>query len=181
MYRQTQELEVNASTEKITTISPDPVTHKHLNWVQYWTLSSHPRHLWPGWAWCCPPSAWSCPAASQCASWCAPPRRRPTPGSCTHQIPWCDPQSCRLDHGIKSCQRPYSTVPCIDILIEPDRYPGPVLEVAEDEVDGLHHHLLNLLAATVAHLFSRGALKENKLIIDHSCTVSVEVAIKNPK
>ena len=62
------------------------------------------------------------------------------------------------------------TVPCVDILIEPDRDPGPVLEVAEDEVDGLDHHLLNLLAATVAHLISQGALKENKLIIHHSFT-----------
>ena len=82
---------------------------------------------------------------------------------------------------MKSCQRPYSTVPCIDILIEPDRDPGPVLEVAEDEVDGLHHHLLDLLAATVAHLISQGALKENKLVIDHSFTVSFKVDIRQPK
>ena len=45
--------------------------------------------------------------------------------------------------------------PCVDILIEPDRDPCPVLEVAEDEVDGLDHHLLNFLAATVAHLNSQ--------------------------
>ena len=55
-------------------------------------------------------------------------------------------------------------VPCVDILIQPDGDPGPVLEVAEDEVDGLHHHLLDLLAATVAHLISQvGPLKGDKL------------------
>ena len=54
------------------------------------------------------------------------------------------------------------TVPCVDILIQPDGDPGPVLEVPEDEVDGLDHHLLNLLAATVAHLFSQAGRSERE-------------------
>ena len=70
-------------------------------------------------------------------------------------------------------------VPCVDILIQPDTDPGPVLEVAEDEVDGLHHHLLDLLAATVAHLISQvGPLQADKLRTIHSLTISVQVAVR---
>ena len=39
----------------------------------------------------------------------------------------------------------------VDVLVQPDGDEGSVLQVSEDEVDGLHHHLLNLLSAAVTH------------------------------
>ena len=82
-----------------------------------------------------------------------------------------------MDHDVKRVAE--DMVPCVDILIEPDRDPGPVLEVAEDEVDGLHHHLLDLLAAAVAHLISQvGPLQRDKLRTICSLTISVQVAMR---
>ena len=37
----------------------------------------------------------------------------------------------------------------VDILVEPAKDAFPVLQEAEDEVDGLHHHLLDLRATLV--------------------------------
>merc|ERR1719341_1819102 len=124
----TQELEVNASTEKITTISPDPVTEYNIEHFQaiLGIFGLDERDV--------------VPLQHDPAQLLLSVHLR---GVVQHQV-----------HVlIKS--RDVTLNPCIDILIEPDRDSGPVLEVAEDEVDGLHHHLLNLLAATVAHLFSQ--------------------------
>ena len=62
-----------------------------------------------------------------------------------------------------------SLYPCVHILVQPDNYPGSVLEISknvmilkktakfiviflpENEVYRLHHHLLNFLTATVGH------------------------------
>merc|ERR1719232_767253 len=44
-----------------------------------------------------------------------------------------------------------SLYPCVHVLVQPDNYPGSVLEISENEVDRLHHHLLNFLTATVGH------------------------------
>ena len=41
--------------------------------------------------------------------------------------------------------------PGVNVLVELDRNPGPVLQVPEDQVDWLHHHLLDLLTTTVRH------------------------------
>jgi len=41
--------------------------------------------------------------------------------------------------------------PGVDILVQPHSHNCTVLEVSKDEVDGLHHHLLNLLSAAVTH------------------------------
>merc|ERR1712080_678067 len=41
--------------------------------------------------------------------------------------------------------------PGVNVLVEPDGHSGPVLQVPEDQVDGLHHHLLDLLTASVGH------------------------------
>ena len=37
----------------------------------------------------------------------------------------------------------------VDVLVEPAEDALPVLQEAEDQVDGLHHHLLDLLSALV--------------------------------
>jgi len=42
--------------------------------------------------------------------------------------------------------------PCIDVLVKPHRNNSSVLEISEDEVDGLNHNLLNLLSTSVTHL-----------------------------
>ena len=45
--------------------------------------------------------------------------------------------------------KPNDTIfyPHIHLLIQPDLNPRPILQVSEDEVDGLHHHFLHLLAS----------------------------------
>ena len=68
--------------------------------------------------------------------------------------------------------------PGVDILIQPDWHPGPVLKVSgdqdyqdlgvqdqndtpEDQIDRLHHHFLDLLTTTVRHPDTVcGALKQ---------------------
>ena len=68
-----------------------------------------------------------------------------------------------------------SILPRVDIFIEPNGDPGPVLEVAEDEVDGLDHHLLNLLAASVAHLISQVGASERGTNSGHFIFLRVSV------
>ena len=41
--------------------------------------------------------------------------------------------------------------PGVDVLVEPDGDEGPVLEVAEDQIDRLDHHLLDFGDALVSH------------------------------
>ena len=48
--------------------------------------------------------------------------------------------------------------PGVDVLVQPDGDEGPVLKVAEDQVDGLDHHLLDLGDARVSH---RGVRKKS--------------------
>ena len=40
----------------------------------------------------------------------------------------------------------------VDVLVEPDRDQGSALQVSEDQVDGLDHHLLHFRGALVSHL-----------------------------
>ena len=40
----------------------------------------------------------------------------------------------------------------VDVLVEPNGDQGSALEVAEDQVDGLDHHLLYFRGALVSHL-----------------------------
>ena len=53
--------------------------------------------------------------------------------------------------------------PGIDVLVEPDGDEGPVLKVAEDQVDGLDHHLLDLGDARVSHREVRKSPKKARI------------------
>ena len=43
--------------------------------------------------------------------------------------------------------------PRIHIFIQPNRHQCPVLKVPENQIDGLNHNFLNLLTASVTHLW----------------------------
>lgn len=61
-----------------------------------------------------------------------------------------------------------SLYPEVGVLVQPNLHAGPVLEIAEDQVDGLDHHLLHL-GALERHfggrffclLFARGEITQN--------------------
>ena len=79
-------------------------------------------------------------------------------------------------HYKPTCDDPFN--PGVHVLVQPDHDDRPVLQVSEDKIDGLNHHLLNLLLATVAHLVCK-IININKLSLNKNNTNHLEINLEN--
>ena len=157
----------NYQWEKRYSLADNTQTREKHNVSQYWEISKllemMPLMLYLqitvcwcllcfGSEWCCLPWALFFPTSSLCVSSCGTRWHHPEPDSCTHQNQQSVPLSL-CSHSRTTRQLPWfcsgDIWKCIDFEDNLSKY--IVIFLPENEVDRLHHHLLNFLTATVGH------------------------------